>query len=252
MSIPAERHRAARAGARARARRRPRAGVGQRDRRAHVPHRRRALHQVRAAQRGDVVRRRRPSDWRGPAGSRPCRRCSSSAADDTHEWLVDRGRFRARAPSRRAGSPHPATAVRAVGEALRALHEALPVDECPFEWSVPSRLANAARARHPCARRTARRHRRSTGSSSATATRAVRTRSSATTAVDRPRRSRRARRRRPLGRHRRGGDEHRVELRTRVGGRAHRRRTASHPTASGSLTTGSSGTRPDDSRATRR
>jgi kanamycin kinase len=38
----------------------------------------------------------------------------------------------------------PATAVRAVGEALRALHEALPVDECPFEWGVRSRLANAA------------------------------------------------------------------------------------------------------------
>jgi kanamycin kinase len=34
--------------------------------------------------------------------------------------------------------------VRAVGEGLRALHDALPVDQCPWEWSVAARLANAA------------------------------------------------------------------------------------------------------------
>jgi kanamycin kinase len=37
----------------------------------------------------------------------------------------------------------PEVAVRACGEGLRLLHEALPVDECPFEWSVASRVAEA-------------------------------------------------------------------------------------------------------------
>ncbi|QAY59210.1 aminoglycoside 3'-phosphotransferase [Microbacterium protaetiae] len=37
----------------------------------------------------------------------------------------------------------PRAAVRAVGQGLRVLHDALPVDQCPFEWSVPSRLGDA-------------------------------------------------------------------------------------------------------------
>jgi kanamycin kinase len=35
----------------------------------------------------------------------------------------------------------PATAARSLGEGLRALHDALPVDECPFDWGVDERLA---------------------------------------------------------------------------------------------------------------
>jgi len=35
----------------------------------------------------------------------------------------------------------PSTAVIAIGEGLRALHDALPVAECPFDWSVGSRLS---------------------------------------------------------------------------------------------------------------
>lgn len=35
----------------------------------------------------------------------------------------------------------PATAVRAIGEGLRALHDALPVGGCPFTWSLADRLA---------------------------------------------------------------------------------------------------------------
>lgn len=62
--------------------------------------------------------------------------------DDTHEWLVT-----VALPGRSAVDPHwsgdPATAVRAVGEGLRALHDALPVAECPWEWSVASRVAGA-------------------------------------------------------------------------------------------------------------
>lgn len=64
--------------------------------------------------------------------------------DATHEWLVT-----AAIDGESAVHPRwlkqPETAVRAVGEGLRALHEALPVDECPWDWSVETRIANAAR-----------------------------------------------------------------------------------------------------------
>lgn len=64
--------------------------------------------------------------------------------DETSEWLVTRA-----LPGRSAVDPRwaaePETAVRAVGAGLRALHESLPQRHCPFEWSVPSRIANAER-----------------------------------------------------------------------------------------------------------
>lgn len=51
-------------------------------------------------------------------------------------------------PARSAVDPHwiarPEQAVRACGEALRVLHEALPVEECPYTWEVSSRIAEAA------------------------------------------------------------------------------------------------------------
>jgi len=63
-----------------------------------------------------------------------------TGSDDEGSWLVT-----ARLPGESAVSPRwlaePATAVRAVGEGLRALHDSLPVDQCPFEWSARSRLA---------------------------------------------------------------------------------------------------------------
>lgn len=34
----------------------------------------------------------------------------------------------------------PDTAVRAIGAGLRAMHDALPVDSCPFDWSAEARL----------------------------------------------------------------------------------------------------------------
>ncbi|GII63741.1 putative phosphotransferase [Sphaerisporangium krabiense] len=37
----------------------------------------------------------------------------------------------------------PATAAAAIGRGLRVLHDALPVERCPFEWSVERRLARA-------------------------------------------------------------------------------------------------------------
>jgi kanamycin kinase len=69
-------------------------------------------------------------------------RVLEAGADDTHEWMVT-----AAVPGLSAVDPawraHPAVAVRAVGEGLRALHDALPVEGCPFDWGVPSRIANA-------------------------------------------------------------------------------------------------------------
>lgn len=63
--------------------------------------------------------------------------------DDAEEWMVT-----VALDARSAVDPHWAgraeTAVRAVGEGLRTLHDALPVDDCPWEWSVASRIANAA------------------------------------------------------------------------------------------------------------
>ncbi|WP_164234688.1 aminoglycoside 3'-phosphotransferase [Microbacterium hydrocarbonoxydans] len=64
--------------------------------------------------------------------------------DAAEEWLVT-----VALDARSAVDPRwhgdPRVAVRAVGEGLRALHEAVPVDGCPWTWSVPARLANAAR-----------------------------------------------------------------------------------------------------------
>lgn len=39
----------------------------------------------------------------------------------------------------------PATATRAIGEGLRALHDGLPVASCPFSWSAAGRVAEAQR-----------------------------------------------------------------------------------------------------------
>lgn len=63
--------------------------------------------------------------------------------DDHEEWLVTRT-----VPGTTAVDPRwiadPATAVAAVGRGLRQLHDALPVAQAPWEWSVDARIANAA------------------------------------------------------------------------------------------------------------
>lgn len=63
--------------------------------------------------------------------------------DGDVEWLVTRT-----LPGLSAVDPRwiadPATAVRAVGEGLRAFHDALPVADCPYDWDVAQRLRNAA------------------------------------------------------------------------------------------------------------
>lgn len=74
------------------------------------------------------------------------------ATDDAGSWMltvslpgdsaVD-SRFRADAAASRV-------AARAVGRGLRRLHDELPVDECPYTWSVPHRIERArSDGRHP-------------------------------------------------------------------------------------------------------
>ncbi|MDE0547448.1 aminoglycoside 3'-phosphotransferase [Microbacterium sp. C7(2022)] len=67
----------------------------------------------------------------------------SEGNDETHEWLVT-----TTIPGESAVAPRwvedAAVAVRAVGEGLRALHDTLPVAECPFDWNTATRIANAA------------------------------------------------------------------------------------------------------------
>ncbi|WP_313354619.1 aminoglycoside 3'-phosphotransferase [Microbacterium sp.] len=60
----------------------------------------------------------------------------------THEWLVTRALPGTSAVDPR-WIPQPEVAVRAVGKGLRALHDALPVESCPWKWSVEGRIANA-------------------------------------------------------------------------------------------------------------
>jgi len=73
----------------------------------------------------------------------PVPRVLEVGGDRTQAWLAT-----AAIPGESAVAPRwiadPATAVRAVGVGLRALHDALPVDDCPFDWGVPGRIARAA------------------------------------------------------------------------------------------------------------
>ncbi|MEV4776251.1 aminoglycoside 3'-phosphotransferase [Microbacterium sp. LWH12-1.2] len=64
--------------------------------------------------------------------------------DAEHEWLVTIA-LDARSAVDPRWAEDPGTAVRAVGEALRAMHDTLPVADCPWEWSVPTRIAIAER-----------------------------------------------------------------------------------------------------------
>lgn len=64
--------------------------------------------------------------------------------DDDGSWLLTRG-----LPASSAVDPRwladPETAAHAVGKGLRALHEALPLADCPWSWSVQERLHRAGR-----------------------------------------------------------------------------------------------------------
>ncbi|MFE9835383.1 phosphotransferase [Streptomyces sp. NPDC005551] len=72
----------------------------------------------------------------------PVPRVREQGADAEGSWLVTHGLPGDSAVSERWRAD-PGRAVRAMGAGLRALHERLPVAECPFSWSVDRRLARA-------------------------------------------------------------------------------------------------------------
>lgn len=67
-------------------------------------------------------------------------RVLDTGSDATGNWLLTEG-----IDATSAVDPHwiarPAVAVRAIGRGLRVLHDSLPVDVCPFDWSVSRRIA---------------------------------------------------------------------------------------------------------------
>jgi kanamycin kinase len=65
-------------------------------------------------------------------------------ADDDGSWLLTSALPGENAVTERWRGD-PATAVTAIGEGLRAMHEALPVAACPFSWMAEDQVANARR-----------------------------------------------------------------------------------------------------------
>ena len=69
-------------------------------------------------------------------------RVLSSGSDHTGTWLQTAALPGGNAVDER-WLADPAPSVAAIGRGLRALHDTLPVDECPFSWSAENRLASA-------------------------------------------------------------------------------------------------------------
>ncbi len=74
----------------------------------------------------------------------PVPRALDLGADPDGSWLVTAALPGDNAVTARWTSA-PATAVTAIGEGLRALHEDLPAASCPFSWSAGERVAGARR-----------------------------------------------------------------------------------------------------------
>ena len=69
----------------------------------------------------------------------PVPRLLAHGADETGSWLVTSALPGEMAVADR-WLTRPRTAVTAIGEGLRAMHDALPVARCPFSWSTSDRL----------------------------------------------------------------------------------------------------------------
>jgi kanamycin kinase len=80
--------------------------------------------------------------WASPYAAVPT--VLDSGRDEDGCWLITAALPGASAVSER-WLADPASAVRAIGEGLRALHDALPVEACPYSWAVPDRIAIARR-----------------------------------------------------------------------------------------------------------
>lgn len=88
---------------------------------------------------GEAVRLR----W--AAAFTPVPRVLDVGGDETGDWLLTAG-----LPGDSAVSPRwradPRTAAAAIGHGLRALHDRLPVGDCPFSWGAGQRVARARAA----------------------------------------------------------------------------------------------------------
>jgi len=69
-------------------------------------------------------------------------RVLDAGQDEAGTWLVTEAIHAASAVDPRWVA-EPATAAAAIGRGLRVLHDALPVEDCPFTWSVEQRIARA-------------------------------------------------------------------------------------------------------------
>jgi kanamycin kinase len=74
----------------------------------------------------------------------PVPRVLSHGADVSGQWLVTAA-LPGTSPIAARWKADPHTAVVGLGRGLRALHEALPVPSCPFDWSAERRIADATR-----------------------------------------------------------------------------------------------------------
>jgi aminoglycoside phosphotransferase len=81
-------------------------------------------------------------EWAGSYITVP--RVLGQGAGDAESWLVTSALPGENAVTERWRAD-PATAVAAIGEGLRAMHEAMPVAACPFSWMAEDQLADARR-----------------------------------------------------------------------------------------------------------
>jgi kanamycin kinase len=99
----------------------------------------------------EVDLHREAAKLRWAAGYLTVPRVLGVGRDGALEWLHTAG-----LPGRSAVDPrwiaNPGQAVHAIATGLRVMHDRLPIDSCPYSWSVPSRLAclpESARAQLP-------------------------------------------------------------------------------------------------------
>jgi len=85
----------------------------------------------------DLVAERVRLEWAAPF--HPVPRVVGWGSHDAGEWLITEALRGESAVSER-WLADPDKAVRAIGAGLRALHDALPVERCPYRWDVPSRV----------------------------------------------------------------------------------------------------------------
>jgi kanamycin kinase len=81
---------------------------------------------------------------RWAAAYTPVPQVLDEGSDETGRWFVTAALPGANAVTDR-WKAEPRTAVTAIGEGLAALHDALPVDRCPFDWTAAARVVDIER-----------------------------------------------------------------------------------------------------------